>query len=549
MANIKRWIGVQEEVKYATYTDLLSENAVATSTTIEVTVTPASTYFAVGMSIRIEDSLNSEENEIAALPGGDVITTRTALAHNYTTANGAKVTILPGKRADLLSANANITDTHIDVSVAVASTWLDVGMAIRIEDTAGFELNEVAALPGAKVVTVRTALTKNYTTARAAKVIILPSNYMPYRALDVQPGQNPIAIEESDERLKTDYMYGGFVGAGPLTLTGRPDNIGWFLKWVMGAVAAGVTVNTSNLSSDANSGQKVVNVVSGAGFAEGDTVKISDTAATEFNEIATILVNALTMVYDLQNTYTTGASAKVDVNVWKHRFTMGETIKSFLMEECVGISGQLGRFLVGNVIKRVTLESTMGSPLLVTIELQNNNEVLLTQSALGTLPSVRGFALHDAVVSLVAEVKAESIRINIENVSPDDAHTSGGRLLPDISLEGFSINGELELRFEDWAERQLFYGALIAGPAEPKEPQEEVRLHALTVIWTGPPTGDPTKANYVLDVNLPSVMLTENPLATSQRERLKQRFTFEAVKHASNYIDLYNKVESYYGVV
>ena len=128
MVMTKRWLGVQEEVLYATYTDLLSENAVATSTTIEVTVTPASTYFAVGMSIRIEDSVNSEENEIFALPGGDVITTRTALANNYTTANGAKVTILPGKRADLLSENAAATDTHIDVSVAVASTWLDVGM-------------------------------------------------------------------------------------------------------------------------------------------------------------------------------------------------------------------------------------------------------------------------------------------------------------------------------------------------------------------------------------------------------------------------------------
>lgn len=548
MAAIKRWIGFQEEVAYAKYTDLLSQNTdkVGAPTRVDVTINPALTYFAVGMSIRIEDSGNSEENEIAALPGGDVITLRTALANDYTTANGAKVTILPGKRADLLSANANITDTHIDVSVADASTYFDVGMKIRIQDSAGFELNEVKALPGAKVVTVRTALSRNYTTARGAKVIILPSNYMPYRTLDVQPGQNPIAIEDSDERMKTDYMFGGFVGTGPLTLTGRPDNIGWFLKWVMGAVAAGVPVGTSNLDGDAGTGQKLVNVDDGTKFTEGDTVKISDTTASEFNEIASKDVHELTMKYNLATTYVETDEGKVEVNVWKHRYTMGETIKSFLLEECVGISGQLGRFLVGNVIKRVTLESTMGSPLLITVELQNNNEVLLTQSALGTLPTVRGFALHDAVASLVAEVKAESIRINIENVSPDDAHTSGSRLLPDISLEGFSINGELELRFEDWAERQLFYGATVS---EPTTPQEEVRLHALSVIWTGAPTGDPTKPYYVLDVNLPAVMITENPQTRTQRERLKQRVTFEAVKHASNYIDLYNKVESYAGVV
>lgn len=472
MVMIKRWIGIQEEVLYATYTDLLSQNTdkVGAPTRIDCTVATASLYFAVGMAIRIEDSVASEFNTIAALPGGDVITLGTALTNDYTTANGAKLTIMPGQ-------------------------------------------------------------------------------YMPYRTMDVQPGQNPLEIVESDERMKTDYMYGGFVGLGTTVLSGRPDNIGWFLKWVMGAVAAGVPVGTSPLDGDAGTGQPLVDVDDGTQFAAGDQVKISDTTTYELNEIDSISVNELTMTTNLAATYVELDSGKVEVNVWKHRYTMGETIKSFIMEECIGISGQLGRFLVGNVIKRITLESTMGSPMLVTIELQNNHEILLTQSTLGSLPSLRAFALHDAVATLVATQKAESIRINIENVSPDDAHTSGSRLLPDISLEGFSINGEFEVRFESWAERQLFYGALIAGPAEPKTPQEEVRMQALSVVWTGPPTGDPTNPYYVLDVNLPSVMITENPITTTNRERLKQRFTFEAVKHASNYIDLYNKVESYNGVV
>jgi len=471
MANIKRWIGVQQEVLYATYTDLVSVNTdkVGFPTKILVTISPASTYFAVGMNIRIEDDVTSEFNTIAALPG----------------------------------------------------------------------LTEI---------TLGTALTNDYTVVANAKVTIMPLKYMPYRTMDVQPGQNPLAIEESDERMKTGYMYGGFVGSGPLVLTGRPDNIGWFLKWGMGAAAVGASVNASLLAVNAASGQKDCTVAAGAGFAEGDTVKISDDNASEFNEIATILGNVLTMTTNLAATYTVVANGVVEVNVWKHRYTMGETVKSFLMEECVGISGQLGRFLVGNVIKRITIESTMGSPLLFTIELQNNHEILLTQSTIGSLPSIRGFALHDAVATLVAAVKAESIRINIENTSPDDAFVSNSRMLPDISLEGFSINGECEIRFEDWAERQLFYGALAAG-VEPTEPQEEVRLHALSAIWTGPPTGDPTQANYRLDVNLPSVLLTENPLATAGRDRLKQRFTFEAVYHASNYIDLYNKVESYDGIV
>ncbi len=547
MVGIKRWIGVQEEKVYAAYTELLSENAAATDTHIDVTETLASTNFAVGMSIRIEDSADSEENEVVALPGGDVITTKTPLANNYTTARGAKVTILPWKNADLLSANTDMSGqpTQIFVTAAIAATYYKVGMSIRIQDTAGFETNIVAELPGADEITLRTALVNNYTTARSARIIVLPSNYMPYRTLDVQPGQNPIDTAESDERIKTGYMFGGFVGTGTMALTGRPDNIGWFLKWVMGAVAAGVPVGTEDLTAQANSDQKVCAVDDGSSFAEGDSVKISDATTYEYNEIDTIAVNNLTMVYDLQNTYVL-ASGQVDINVWKHRYTMGETIKSFMMEECVGISGQLGRFLVGNVVKRITLESTMGSPLLVTIELQNNTEILLTQSTLGSLPSVRAFALHDAVATLVGTVKAESIRINIENTIPDDAHTSGSRLLPDVALEGFSINGELELRFEDWDERRLFYGATVS---EPVTPQDEVRLHALSGIWPGAPTGDPTEPYYKLDVNLPAVMITENPVTTTQRERLKQRVTFEAVKHASNYIDLYNKVESYNGVV
>ncbi len=469
MVSTKRWVGIQEEVEYAKYTDLLEANTdkVGAPLLLEMDVTTAADYFAVGMNIRIEDSVTSEFNTIAALPGANDLTLGTALTNDYTTANGAKVTIMPGK-------------------------------------------------------------------------------YLPYRTLDVQPGQNPIAIEESVERAKTDYMFGGFVGTGTMALSGRADNFGWLLKWVLGAVAAGVPAGTSPMDGDPASAQKVVDVDDGTQFAEGDSVKISDDTNSEINEIDTISVNELTMVNDLANAYVELDTGIVEVNVWKHRFTMGESIKSFLMEECIGISGQLGRFLAGNVIKRVTLESTMGSPLLVTVELQNNTEILLTQSTLGSIPTIRAFALHDAVVSLVATVKAESIRINIENTVPDDAHTSGSRLLPDVSLEGFSISGELDLRFEDWDERRLFYGATAS---EPLTPQEEVRLHALSVIWTGPPTGDPTEPYYKLDVNLPSVLLTENPITGTGRERLKQKVTFEAVKHASNYIDLYNKVVSYVGAV
>jgi len=296
---------------------------------------------------------------------------------------------------------------------------------------------------------------------------------MPYRTLDIQPNQNPIAIEESDERMKTGYMYGGFVGNGPLVLSGRPDNMGWFLKWTLGGYSA-----------------------------EG-----------------------------------------LQTDLYLHRFSQGETAESFSLEECTGVSGIDNRFLLGCVSKRLTVESVMNGPMLTTVEIQARKEYLDTTTSIAALPAIRPFALHDAVVLAPGgtTLKAESIRVNVENTIPDDAHTSGSRLLPDVSLEGFSINGELELRFESWAQRQRFYGALVAA-AEPTEPQEEVRTVDLSIIWTGPVA---TTDDYRMDINLPAVMLTENPLSTASRDRLKQRVTFEAIYHASNQIDLYNGVTTY----
>lgn len=295
---------------------------------------------------------------------------------------------------------------------------------------------------------------------------------MPYRTLDVQPNQNPIAIEESDERMKTGYMFGGFVDTGNLVLSGRPDNIGWFLKWAMGSVAGGA----------------------------------------------------------------------LQTDLYKHVFTQGESIKSFSLEEDVGL-GLDNRFLLGVLSKRLTLESVMNGPMLTTVETQVRKEYLDTSTGIDTVPAIRPFALHDAVVKAPAAttLKAESIRVNIENTIPDDAHTSGSRLLPDISLEGFAINGELDIRFESWAQRQRFYGALV-GVDEPTEPQDEVRTVDLGIVWTGPVAATDS---YRLDVTLPAVMLTENPLSTASRDRLKQRLNFEAIYDAGNEIVLYNGLDTY----
>ncbi|MDD5649647.1 MAG: hypothetical protein PHF86_04405 [Candidatus Nanoarchaeia archaeon] len=70
-------------------------------------------------------------------------------------------------------------------------------------------------------------------------------------------------------------------------------------------------LTTSNLSSDASSGQKNVAVVSSTAFWVGKQVVISDTLTSETGTIAEISGNTLIMAANLTNSYTTANSAKV----------------------------------------------------------------------------------------------------------------------------------------------------------------------------------------------------------------------------------------------
>ena len=64
-----------------------------------------------------------------------------------------------------------------------------------------------------------------------------------------------------------------------------------------------VSRDTSLLTQTANSGQKNVVVADGSKFDVGDRVKIYDNSAHEWNKIASINGNTLTMVNNLANTY------------------------------------------------------------------------------------------------------------------------------------------------------------------------------------------------------------------------------------------------------
>jgi len=67
----------------------------------------------------------------------------------------------------------------------------------------------------------------------------------------------------------------------------------------------------SALTADAASGQKVCAVSNGSLFTAGTLVKIEDNNAWEYNEVASVSGNTVTMVNNLANTYTVAASGKV----------------------------------------------------------------------------------------------------------------------------------------------------------------------------------------------------------------------------------------------
>jgi hypothetical protein len=75
---------------------------------------------------------------------------------------------------------------------------------------------------------------------------------------------------------------------------------------------AKMDLTTSTLTGDANSAQADVAVTDGSLFTAGQEVLVGDNNAQEFNTIASIATNTLTMDNNLANTYTTADSGAVD---------------------------------------------------------------------------------------------------------------------------------------------------------------------------------------------------------------------------------------------
>jgi hypothetical protein len=299
-----------------------------------------------------------------------------------------------------------------------------------------------------------------------------PTKSLTYGTLDLNPDQGLLEVEESEREIST-MVTGPFVGSGSLGLYARPDTIGHFLKWAMGAVTSAQQGGTA---------------------------------------------------------------------VYKHTFTMAETIKSFTLSDNERLSNLDSRFLAGCLIKKLTLEAPARELVTCDLDLLYAWEDLATKPTKGTISVLRPFVFHDLTILKLAttDFKAESFSINIENDIADDVHDLGSRKITDIVLSGSNIAGEFEMKFKDWTQRKIFYGATNAT-----EPQEDVTPQQLEIELTGEATGVTGYPNYKLHIVLPKTLITENPAPASKRERLKQTFSFRAVKDTGTIIELLNKDTSY----
>lgn len=302
--------------------------------------------------------------------------------------------------------------------------------------------------------------------------VTTPAKSLTYGTLDLNPDQGLLEVEESERQIAT-MVTGPFKGSGSFGLYARPDTIGHFLKWTMGAVTSAQQGTTT---------------------------------------------------------------------MYKHTFTMAETIKSFTLSDNERLSALDSRILAGCLIKKLTLEAPARELVTCDLDLMYAWEDLEAKPTKGTLSTLRPFVFHDLTILKLATVdfKAESFSFNIENDIPDDTHDLGSRKITDLLLGGSDITGEFEMKFKSWDQRKIFYGATTAT-----EPQEDVTPQQLEITLTGEASGVPAYPNYYVHIVLPKTLITENPAAASKREILKQTFSFRAVKDAGNIVELLNKETSY----
>jgi len=236
------------------------------------------------------------------------------------------------------------------------------------------------------------------------------------------------------------------------------------------------------------------------------------------------------------------SSQQGGTTMYKHTFSLAETIKSFTLSDNERQSTLDSRILAGCLVKALTLEAPARELVTCDMDLIYAWEDLEAKPTKGTLSSLRPFVFHDLTTLKFDETTftAESFSLKVENDIPDDTQDLGSRKLTEILLGGTDITGEFEAKFKSWDMRKRFYGAVTAT-----EPQEDLTLQQLEILPTGEASGIPTYPNYTLHAILPKVAITENPAPASKREILKQTFSFKAYKDEGNVIELLNKDESY----
>jgi len=237
-------------------------------------------------------------------------------------------------------------------------------------------------------------------------------------------------------------------------------------------------------------------------------------------------------------------SSQVDSStVYKHDFSLGDSIKPFTTVETTGLSGVESRALEGCLVKSLTFEAPAREVCTLSVELQYAWEELISSPSMGSLSSLRPFVFHDGTIELpdgTTVASVESFSFKWSNSIPDDTHVIGSRQLQTIELEGAEVTVDMDLKFKNWNMRKLFYGS-----ADASEPQTEEGTTSLDITLTGEETGDASYPNYTLEFSFDNVVVKESTSSRSRRDRLTERVSIEALYSANNLITLYNKTTEY----
>jgi len=232
-------------------------------------------------------------------------------------------------------------------------------------------------------------------------------------------------------------------------------------------------------------------------------------------------LNCLRLMYLLLGSCDTTPDEAGSPTAYKHELTPSNELPSFTLE--LNHDYTKSRFLVGCGLNRIEIRANAGELVTFTAEVTGSNEEVDSASSPSTVTVGTPFVFHKAALkkngTTLALVKTFSLRI--ENNIADDVFVLGQQGLAKLIPQALTIEGELELVFED---ESMYNTFLNASDFE------------LELELTGGSTGSTVSGfeTEKLVITLPKVMLSEGTWQFSRREMVEYTFRLRGLHDKSS---------------